>query len=371
MVLLFVLIALFGAVCAVAIFGDSPTFKNTLISRLRHILLSVFSRLSQWFHLKKHTRQFRTAIWAGQWSVPVFYFAVVSWCLVEYFKHTWHALPDSIKDSVGHQAVHVILISLIYVITILAIYSDPGTVTAANVEKAVSEFRPNELIFFPDATCSTCKLTKPARSKHCRVCNKCFMLFDHHCIWLNNCAGYYNYKYFLGFLAANIVLFVYGGYVCMVGLWSWRDAHEFTQGWWRLIVATNEANKMAGMFVILCVIFWIITVLFTGLHMRYIYLGVTTNELDKWSTIEYLVELQMLYRVEGGLTTLGNRVYLERAIYQGKPVYISLADQKIIYEEDGVHPELTMVRSVAEIDNVYDRGFFSNLRQRCCGKQLA
>lgn len=53
-------------------------------------------------------------------------------------------------------------------------------------------------------------------SRHCRLCDKCVAVFDHHCKWLNNCVGKKNYKFFLGsvigatvFLAIQAVVGIY------------------------------------------------------------------------------------------------------------------------------------------------------------------
>jgi palmitoyltransferase ZDHHC2/15/20 len=48
--------------------------------------------------------------------------------------------------------------------------------------------------------CQRCLRTKPDRCHHCSQCNRCVLKMDHHCPWVANCIGFYNYKYFINML---------------------------------------------------------------------------------------------------------------------------------------------------------------------------
>jgi hypothetical protein len=44
--------------------------------------------------------------------------------------------------------------------------------------------------------CSKCHHSRPPRCRHCSTCQRCILQYDHHCIWVNQCIGYNNYRSF-------------------------------------------------------------------------------------------------------------------------------------------------------------------------------
>ncbi|KAK6197927.1 DHHC palmitoyltransferase-domain-containing protein [Scheffersomyces amazonensis] len=347
----------------IIIFGDLPTFRNTPIHTLKQSLVTLPTKSTQWYnYINYHYFNNNLHIYLN-WLVPIAYFGVITFCTYLFFINTYPGLSSSSSSSplLWLDIYIYSSILLIYISTLLSIFITPGQINPTTYKL----FKNNQLIFFDNKVCSTCMIIKPARSKHCSICNKCYPLFDHHCIWINNCVGYKNYKWFLLYLISNINYLITGAILTYYVISN--ESNNWNKSYWQVIKNTTEANRITGMFLILCIIFSFITISFTALHIRYIYLGVTTNELDKWSDIEHLVRIGVLYK--SSIALRGTQIYVEKAMNHetGKYVYLSLLDESILIdseENERISNLVPIVSVEKDLINIYDNGFWNNLRER-------
>lgn len=51
---------------------------------------------------------------------------------------------------------------------------------------------------------------QPMRSKHCQTCQHCVRRYDHHCPWIENCVGERNHRWFVLYLAIQLIVLLWG-----------------------------------------------------------------------------------------------------------------------------------------------------------------
>eukprot|EP00053_Salpingoeca_punica_P007279 m.66894 g.66894 ORF g.66894 m.66894 type:complete len:339 (-) comp14079_c0_seq2:249-1265(-) len=192
-----------------------------------------------------------------------------------------------------HTPVLILLTVLNLVLFAAASFKSPGVVTKANATKLVRHYEPS-VLFPPNRECSTCKLPKPARSKHCGLCGVCVSRMDHHCIWINNCVGSKNHRIFVVWLISLIALCVYATVLVGLGFVEHMNVTRLLSARYRgddgqLYPVTFSIilqhlllteTVMAGSFIFLSLVSLLIAA-FTGFHLYLIAKNCTTNEHHK------------------------------------------------------------------------------------------
>ena len=212
----------------------------------------------------------------------------------------------------------IIGIIICHITFYLATTEGPGIINQHNISCFMHHPYDN-LMFVENNICKTCNIKKPARSKHCNLCGFCVPSFDHHCVWLNQCVGELNYKYFLLFLIVHVIFFSYGAYV--IGRVLISEVYErnlfdsiFIDSSTRkemkatyLIIGRYLISKNVMLFAVwlFAIVMDIAIFSFLCYHVYLIVRGFTTNESYKWYDItrvhKRLVTSYNKYLKNGGI----------------------------------------------------------------------
>ncbi|CAK68072.1 unnamed protein product (macronuclear) [Paramecium tetraurelia] len=194
--------------------------------------------------------------------------------------------------------IHSVCGSLIFIFCNYFFYrtctTSPGIITKENNDEYVKQFEQyyDEVQYKQNTSCSTCNIIKPARSKHCRICNVCVSRFDHHCIWVRQCIGQKNYKYFLLFLFTHIFLSLYGvvaGILCLFGIAQKQQLFKLTYKnavtgeihpatFFRVFTVITNRETFFVFIIFVCLIFFVTLTAFFLYHLNMIRKDLTTNE---------------------------------------------------------------------------------------------
>ena len=113
-----------------------------------------------------------------------------------------------------YYVLDILCIIVEYYLT-MSYITEPGIIPRKCPEYAIKEMELNENTdeknkeeknkeeipsIYLERRCDTCQIMRPPGASHCRVCDNCVMGFDHHCLFISNCVGKRNRKYFVLFL---------------------------------------------------------------------------------------------------------------------------------------------------------------------------
>ncbi|XP_061586637.1 palmitoyltransferase ZDHHC12-B-like [Cololabis saira] len=178
------------------------------------------------------------------------------------------------------------LFFLIVVLSVLLYFAvslmDPGFVLTDAVTDGQGSSEEMESMIPQSSTprmrrCGYCLLQQPMRAKHCQTCKRCVRRFDHHCPWIENCVGERNHRWFVVYLAVQLLALLWAVHIALSGV-SPRESWSL---WFRANGFLLAALGVVG-------VFSVVVVLLLCCHLYLVSINCTTWEFMSRHRISYL-----------------------------------------------------------------------------------
>jgi len=378
----------------IMLFGPNEMFRGTIIEKIHWFItegaLEYILKLYRIIFRKDFSVNdniiFKILYKFRHRYVQTFYLSISTGGIILFFYTALDRLPNQYLGPI-HFLIMPVVIAFIYVSFYVACVSDPGIITKENVDALCEHFKYDHILY-SERTCETCKFKKPARSKHCSTCGHCIAKSDHHCVWINNCVGYLNFRYFLLFLISNIVISLYGCYLSIylmrakgdsIGLNSGYAFNRYTRryekiGFKEYILIMFSEDPILCALVLFLGASILVVLGFIG-YQSYLTIisGMTTNELAKWGRLEDRLNKGETFVTK---TYVGDQETEENkenekinkndtndSIKQRKEKE-SKSEMEEFYEgmiKNGYR--YSTIRSFDDVTNIYNQGILSNLKE--------
>ncbi|KAF1860370.1 hypothetical protein Lal_00037709 [Lupinus albus] len=147
------------------------------------------------------------------------------------FIHYWVGLKTSY--GIFNASIFTLFAFLTLFSFFVCVLSNPGHVPSSYLPDVEDTSHESSKDNAERKKCDKCFAYKPPRTHHCRVCRRCVLkmvgescfssMDDHHCLWINNCVGYWNYKAFFVFALYATIASIHSAvlFICCVYHKNW------------------------------------------------------------------------------------------------------------------------------------------------------
>uniref|UniRef100_A0A1D1Z0A9 S-acyltransferase n=2 Tax=Anthurium amnicola TaxID=1678845 RepID=A0A1D1Z0A9_9ARAE len=292
--------------------------------------------------------------------LQIIYLAIIGTTYFIIAKSSFRYIPGYYVGG-WHRHASMLAVGFGVLLFLFTSFSDPGTVRTENVSQYISAY-PYDKILYMEKECSTCKIPKPARSKHCKICGHCVARFDHHCGWMNNCIGEKNTRYFLAFLLWHFFLCLYGTAVLGLILASQMKERKIIYILTAYYGIDNSFSKLAPHIsqwlvfsynaqILIMVFLTVVSLLLAGFFGYQVHLcltNTTTNETFKWQ--DYLSWKKKLNEAKASAAAL--KASISSMNGEAKA---PLSKWRAFFRKSPLQNEEVVK------NNTYDKGIFHNL----------